>query len=167
MQSPRLCGIPARPTPAEASSRLSPRSPPPKAKCLPAAGNSDRGGSRRPGGSRRSLVMAIAAGGVEVDAGAGDEGDRPLHRPHDLAKRNLAGRAGEAISTSRASRASHEPCLLEVEHDQLEIFRRDTLRLRDACQLHRSTCRVLGDVEQGTQRVPGFLSQHAQSIACG
>src|SRR5690349_108098 len=54
------------------------------------------------------LVLAVAARRVEIDAGAGHERDRPLHRANDLPERDLLGRAREAVAALGPARALHQ-----------------------------------------------------------
>src|SRR5439155_23680490 len=103
----------------------------------------------RPADGARRLVLAVAARRVEVDAGAGNEGDRTLHRSHDLAERNLVRRPRELVPALWSASALHQTSLFEVEHDQLKIFRRYPLRFSDAAQLHWCALLRLGKEEQG------------------
>src|SRR6476469_3529906 len=106
------------------------------------------------------LVVAVAARRVEVDTGAGDERDRTFHGADDLAERNLARRTRQLVAALRAASALHEARLLQVEHDQLEIFGRDPLRFRDPRELHRGARLGFGEEEQRAKRVAGLLGDH-------
>ena len=94
------------------------------------------------------FIVAVAAWSVEIDARAGDERNRTFHRPDDFAERDLPGRAGEPVAALWPARAFHEPGLLEVEHDELEIFGGNPLRFGDPRQLHRRAALLLGEEKE-------------------
>jgi hypothetical protein len=106
--------------------------------------------------------VAVAAWRVEIDAGAGNQRDRPFHRAHDLAERDQIGGPRQSVATLGAARALDEAGALQVEHDQLEIFGRNPLRLGDAPELDRRATRFLGEEQQGPQRITGLLGNHAR-----
>ena len=84
------------------------------------------------------LVMAVAARRVVIDACAGHRGDRPFHRANDLAERNLARRARQRVAALGSAGALDQSGPLQIQHDQLEIFGRHSLRFGDAAELHRA-----------------------------
>src|SRR6185503_11294154 len=108
------------------------------------------------------FVVAIAAWRVEIDTGAGDERDRPLHRSDDLTERDLLRRAREPIAALGPPCALHQPRLLEVEHDELEIFGRHTLGFGDSGELNWRAALLFREEKQRTERVAGFLCDHGE-----
>ena len=112
----------------------------------------------------RAVVFrdAFLAGRVGGLADAGDQGERTVQRPNDVADTDAVGRPRELIAAVRPFAALDEAPVFETQQDVFEEFLGDCVSLGEVADEHRPMAVLPGQRQHRLQSVFASASQHVE-----